>query len=99
MLPALVTLESLGRTLIVDMDSIPLDRAGGLMQQPDTPRVVDTESPRHTPFEHEITADPTEFQSAGTVEAEVAGIWTVRAGTVAYVPALPRWMTVGAKRV
>jgi hypothetical protein len=91
-------LEPPSEALIVDMLPIPLGKAGGLVPQSDTPRIVDTESTRQTPFEHEITAEPTEFHSAGTVEASFAGVWTVRTGSVARIPALPQWMMASRKK-
>ena len=63
------------------------------MPQSDTPLIVDRESTRHTPFEHEITAEPTDLRSIGTVEVTVAGVWTVRTRSVAKIPVLPNWMT------
>ena len=69
------------------------------MPEPDEPRESEIESPRHTPFEHEVTAEPTEIRSAGVVEKKVVGVWTVRTGTVSRIPALPTWMAENRKKV
>jgi len=68
------------------------------MPRPNAPRKNEIESPRHTPFEHEVTAEPTEIHSAGIVEKKPVGVWTVRTGTMSQMPALPLWMLDNRKR-
>jgi hypothetical protein len=54
-----------------------------------TPNVL-----RHTPFEHEIAAEPSQVFVTGSVETRFEGVWQKTVGTVVHSPLLPAWMTI-----
>ena len=56
------------------------------------PKVVLPNVARHTPFEHEITADPAEKPEFGATRLIPTRLWSVRAGRRSVTPSLPKWM-------
>jgi hypothetical protein len=85
---------------IVRMPTVQRGRTGGIMPQRDTSegKVVVPDVSRHTPFEHEITAEPTKITVTRVTYTKPAGLWHTTKGTLSHLPALPHWMRPSRKQ-
>jgi hypothetical protein len=57
-------------------------------------KVVTPDVYGNTPFQHEVTAEPTNTVAVVVRPAKAVGYWHRTANTVARIPALPKWMVV-----